>query len=377
MKKCPDLSRCGGCVSVGKPYPEVLKEKENAVRKLFAKENVRPIIGMEDPYYYRHKVYGTFYKDRKGKIHSGMYAENTHRLTDNTRCLIQHRSANAVLKSIADIAERYGITVYNEDTREGVLRHAYIRVSHDTGDILLVLVIGSKSLPSSKAIVRELISQHPQIRTVILNHNREKTSMILGEKEDVLYGKGYITDRIGNTVFRISSRSFYQVNPVMTEKLYQTAIGLADLRKDDSVLDVYCGIGTISLLAAEKCGHVTGVELNRTAVRDAVQNARNNMIKNVSFYAEDAELFMMKMQETPDVVFLDPPRSGLSLKTVQSLCTLHPKKIIYISCNPETQKRDIEQMKKAGYRAKVIIPVDQFPFTKHIETIVLLQKLNS
>ena len=250
MKICPVSRKCGGCSYLQVEYEEQLKKKRNYVRSLFPKNNVEPVIGMKDPYHYRHKIYATFTHNRDGVIKCGMYEENTHKVIDTKMCLIQHVQANSILTDICHIATQMHIESYDEDTGRGVLRHAYIRVSHKTGDVLLVIVIGSKNLPGSNTFVQKIISLHPEIKSIVLNHNDEDTSMILGKKNHVLYGKGYIEDNILDTTFRISTNTFYQVNPLQTEKIYSTAIQMANLKKDDTVLDMCCGIGSISLIAA-------------------------------------------------------------------------------------------------------------------------------
>ncbi len=374
MKICPYAGRCGGCDHMGIPYEEQLAEKKRYVRKLFPKNRVEDVVGMADPSGYRHKVYAAFGKDRKGNIRAGIYEENSHRLVHVKDCMIQHPAANAIIQDICRIASKMGIEVYNEDRGTGVLRHVYIRVSHALPEIMVVIVIGSKDLPGSKNFTAKLLECHPEITTVILNRNSRRTGMILGEDVKILYGKGTIRDEIDGISFRISSHSFYQVNPVQTLNLYRTALELADLNKDNTVLDACCGIGTISLLAARGAGHVTGIEIVNAAVRDAAYNAKQNGITNVSFYCADEKRFLRESEEKFDVIIMDPPRSGMSAEFLNSVDS---GKIVYISCNPETQKRDTDILIKRGYRIRKIIPFDMFPYTKHVETIVLLQKLNS
>ncbi len=375
MKYCPVNKKCGGCSFLDIPYDEQLKNKCEEMRKLFRTKLVEPVMGMKEPYHYRHKVYATFNKDRKtGKIYACMYEENSHRKVPSQMCLIQHALANDILTTLCKLAESMHIDVYNEDNGTGTLRHAYIRISKATNDVLLDIVIGSKGLPSSKNLVNALVKKHPQIKTIILNYNRAHTSMILGKEERVLYGKGYIQDTIEDIKFRISSKSFYQVNPVQTEALYHTALTLAKIKETDTVLDACCGIGTISLLAAKKAKQVIGVEINPQAIFDAKQNAKDNHITNTQFYAKDAAVFIQQMKVKPNVVILDPPRSGMTLPFMHKLVELSPERIVYISCNPYTQVKDIEPLKKAGYQIKKIIPVDMFPFTKNIEAVVKLSK---
>ena len=372
MKTCPIAKKCGGCAYIHEEYEATLTNKQEYVQKLFGKIKVNPVIGMEDPYHYRHKIYAAFYSDKNGKMRAGLYEESTHKLIDSRMCLIQHVKANDILKTICSLSDSFKIQPYDERNGRGVLRHAYIRISHETGKVMLVLVIGSKALPSSKAFVNEIIKAHPEIETVILNFNHEFTSMVLGKKSVTLYGKGWITDSISGLSFRISPESFYQVNPVQTEVIYRTAMEMAQLKNTDTVLDVCCGTGTITLSAAKLCRKAVGVEINAQAVKDAKKNMEHNGIANCEFYADDAEHYIQTLRTSPDVIFLDPPRNGMSEKFLQTIGRLKTKKIIYISCNPATQIRDIRILAKMGYRAKEVQPVDNFPFTKHIETVCLL-----
>ena len=378
MKYCPVSKKCGGCAYIDVPYEEQLKMKREEMRKIFRTKVVEPVLGMKDPYHYRHKIYASFARDKKtNRIYAGMYEENSHRKVPSEMCLIQHTLANEILTTICKLAESMRIEIYDEDSGRGTLRHAYIRISKATNDVLLDIVIGSKGLPSSKNFVNALVKKFPQIKTIILNFNRAHTSMILGKDERVLYGPGYITDRIGGLEFRISSKSFYQVNPEQTEVLYRTALSLAKIKDTDVVLDACCGIGTISLLAAQSAKHVIGVEINPQAIRDAKNNAKHNKLLNTEFYSADAAEFIQRMNIKPDVVILDPPRSGMTLPFMRKLAQLSPDRVVYISCNPYTQVTDIEPLKKAGYKIKKIVPVDIFGFTPHVETIVLLSKLES
>ena len=377
MKHCPYAERCGACFYIHTDYQEQLKIKRNAVRRLYPDENVEPVIGMRDPYHYRHKIYASFYTDRNRKIRAGLYEESTHRTISSEMCLIQHIKANQILQSICEIAGKLRIPVYDEKAGRGTLRHAYLRISHANGDVLLVIVIGSRELPSSKTFVSLLLDKHPEIKTIVLNYNSAYTSMVLGKRDRILYGNGEITDSIAGLQFCISSRSFYQVNPVQTEKIYGTALKLAKLKETDTVLDACCGIGTISLLAAGKAERVIGVEINPDAVKDAVRNAGINHIRNAEFITDDAENMIRNMKEKPDVVFLDPPRSGFSENFLNTLGRTAPDRIIYISCYPPSQADNIKILKKYGYKIGKIVPVDNFPFTKHIEVIALLQRTGS
>ncbi len=358
-----------------KDYEEQLKIKREYVRKLYSGHDVEPVIGMKDPYHYRHKVYAAFSTNRNGNIRAAMYEENSHRPVIVNNCLIQNEAANRIIETICRTAEEMNIEVYNEDTGTGVLRHAYIRISRSTKRALVTIVIGAKQMPGSRKFVAVLTKKHPEIETVIINQNSRKTSMVLGEKEHVVYGKGFITEEISGLKFRISSKSFFQVNPVQAEKLYRTAINMAKLNMESVVLDACCGTGTIALLAAKYAKNVIGVEISESSVRDARYNAKVNHIGNAQFYCNDAEQFMHSLDEKIDCVFLDPPRSGMTYSFMSELKRLEPEKIVYISCNPETQVRDLRILK--NYTIKKIVPCDMFPMTPHLETIVLLQKLNS
>ena len=376
MKYCPSAKKCGGCRNIHEPYENSLAFKQDKVNKLYAGKKVERIIGMEDPYHYRHKIYASFSQTRDGRIIAGMYEENTHRLIDSRMCLIQNARANAILQTICTVATDMKLEAYDEDRGTGTLRHAYLRVSHANQEVLVVIVIGSKDLPGSRSFVQKIVSAHPEIRTVILNWNRENTSMILGPKDKVLYGKGYIEDEIAGMVFRISAHTFYQVNPVQTEVMYSTALQYAQLKKTDTVLDMCCGIGTISLLAARKARYVLGVEGNPKSIQDAGKNAVRNHIRNAEFLAMDGEEFIHELLDTPDVVFLDPPRSGFSESFMQALEKLGPQKIVYVSCNPVTQARDLKVI-ESNYRIEKIQPVDNFPFTSELECIVSLTRKNT
>ncbi len=377
-KPCPVAKKCGGCQFQGMAYTEQLKKKqkiEENLLKSFCK--VEPIIGMEDPYYYRNKVHAAFGRDRRGNIISGTYQYGTHYIVPVEECLIEDQKCQEVIRTIRGMLKSFKIKTYDEDTGYGLLRHVMVRRGFKTGEIMVVLVLGSPILPSKNNFVKALRKAHPEITTVVLNINDKRTSMVLGEREQTLYGPGFIKDDLCGCRFRISPKSFYQVNPVQTEILYQTAIDFAGLNGKESVIDAYCGIGTISLVAAKHAKKVIGVELNGDAVRDAKINAKENRITNVEFRKGDAGEFMEAMAargEKADVVFMDPPRAGSDEKFLSSVAKLAPKKVVYISCNPETMARDLKFMKKTGYEVKKIQPVEMFPFTEHLETVALLTR---
>lgn len=375
---CKAAKKCGGCQYQGIPYEKQLQDKQKAVRQLmqpFCK--TAEITGMKDPYHYRNKVHAVFARKKDGTIISGVYEEGTHRVVPVETCQIEDEKADAIINDIRGLLKSFKIKIYNEDTGYGLLRHVLIRRGFSTGEIMVVLVLGSPVMPSKNNFVKALRKLHPEITTVVLNVNDKRTSMVLGDRETTIYGKGYIEDVLCGLRFRISSKSFYQINPVQTEKLYGKAMELAGLSGTERVIDAYCGIGTIGMVAAKSAKEVIGVELNPDAVRDAVKNAKHNQMKNIRFYQEDAGRFMEKMAalgEKADVVFMDPPRSGSTEQFMKSVVTLAPKKIVYISCDPQTQARDLKYLTRYGYKAMGAYPYDMFPFTKHAENIVLLTK---
>lgn len=377
---CKVAKKCGGCQYQGVPYEKQLSEKQKAVRQLmqpFCK--TAEITGMQDPYHYRNKVHAVFARKKDGTIISGVYEEGTHRVVPVEACQIEDEKADAIINDIRELLKSFKIKTYNEDTGYGLLRHVLIRRGFTTGEIMVVLVLGSPVMPSKNNFVKALRKLHPEITTVVLNVNDKRTSMVLGDRETTIYGKGYIEDVLCGLTFRISSKSFYQINPVQTEKLYGKAMELAGLTGKERVIDAYCGIGTIGMVAAKSAKEVIGVELNPDAVRDAIKNAKRNQMKNIRFYQGDAGRFMEKMAakgEKADVVFMDPPRSGSTEQFMKSAVTLAPQKIVYISCDPQTQARDLKYLTKHGYKAMGAYPYDMFPFTKHAENIVLLVKQN-
>lgn len=378
VETCAVAKKCGGCQYQGVSYGEQLRKKQRQEETLLGKFcKVSPIIGMEDPYYYRNKVHSVFDRDRKGNVISGIYQENTHRVIAVENCLIEDQKCQEIIRTIRQMLKSFKIKTYDEDTGYGLLRHVMVRRGFQTGEIMVILVLGSPILPSKNNFVKALRSAHPEITTIVLNVNDKKTSMVLGDWEKPIYGGGFIRDRLCGCTFRISPKSFYQVNPVQTEILYQTAIQYAHLSGKETVIDAYCGIGTISLIAAKHAGKVIGVELNPDAVRDARINARENKIANVEFCRGDAGEFMVAMAEKgqqADVVFMDPPRAGSDQKFLSSVVKLAPQRVVYISCNPETLQRDLQYLTKNGYRAERIQPVDMFPMTGHCETIVTLHR---
>ena len=377
-EKCKVWKKCGGCQFQGVPYTEQIKIKQKNMNKLLKKYgNVKPIIGMENPFYYRNKVHAVFDRDKKGNIICGTYEAGTHRVVPVEECMIEDKTSQEIIRAIRDMLKSFRIKTYDEDTGYGLLRHVLVRRGFSTDEIMVVLVVASPIFPSKNNFVKALRKKFPQISTVVLNVDDKKTSMVLGERDIVLYGKGFIRDRLCGCTFRISPQSFYQVNPVQTELLYKTAIEYAGLGRKERVIDAYCGIGTIGLVAAGKAREVIGIELNKNAVRDAIVNARENKITNARFYQGDAGEFMEGMVsegERADVVFMDPPRTGSTEKFLTSMVKLGPSRIVYISCGPDTLARDLEFLTKHGYVTRKIQPVDMFSFTEHCEVVCLLTK---
>ena len=378
---CPVLNLCGGCQLLDMEYAKQLDFKQKQVEELLKGLcPVKPIIGMKDPFHYRNKVHAVFDRDKKGNIISGIYEENTHHVVPVEKCLIEDQKADEIIGTIRGMLKSFKIRTYDEDTGFGLLRHVLIRKGFSTGEIMVVLVTASPVFPSKNNFVKALREKHPEITTIVQNINGRGTSMVLGDKEHVLYGKGYIVDELCGCRFRISSKSFYQVNSVQTEILYEKALSLSGLTGRELVVDAYCGIGTIGIIASKAAGKVIGVELNQGAVRDAVNNAKMNGIDNIRFYCNDAGRFLVNMAEqgeNADVVIMDPPRSGSTEEFMDAVGKLGAGRVVYVSCNPETLARDVRYMKKLGYRAVEAWPVDMFPETDHVETIVLLSKLDS
>ena len=377
-QSCPVYKKCGGCQLQNLSYPEQLEFKQKKVEKLLKRFcTVEQIIGMKTPYHYRNKVQAAFYTDKKGKIISGVYQSGSHHVVGIDSCQTEDVIADKIIVAVRKLLPSFRMTTYNEDTGKGFLRHILVKRGFATNQIMLVLVTGTPVFPSKNNFVKAILKQFPEITTIVQNINPYRTNLVLGDNQKVLYGKGYIEDILCGCKFRISPKSFYQINPVQTEVLYGKAIEFANLKGNETVLDTYCGIGTIGIIAAKNgAGNVIGAELNGDAVRDAIVNARANNLKNIRFYKADAGEFMREAadeDEKPDVVFMDPPRAGSDRKFLDSLIKMSPKKVVYVSCNPETLARDLAYLtQNSPYKAQKIQPVDMFPHTAHIETVVLL-----
>lgn len=377
-KTCPYAKKCGGCDYQGVPYEEQLAKKQAYMKKLmkpFGKVN--PIVGMKEPLHYRHKVQAAFDCTRKGQVVAGVYEKNSHDVVDIENCLIENEEADAIIRDIKNLLRSFRIKTYDEDTGYGLLRHVLVRKGYHSGQIMVVLVLASPILPSKNNFVKALRKNHPEISTVVINVNDRRTSMVLGDRNIMVYGKGYIEDKLCGCTFRISPSSFYQVNPEQTELLYQKAIACAGLTGKETVIDAYCGTGTIGLIASRFAKNVMGVELNQDAIKDAITNAKRNDIHNIRFYHGDAGEFMVNMAEKgekADVVIMDPPRTGSDEAFLSSIIKLSPKRIVYVSCGPDTLARDLNYLTGHGYRMTECTPYDMFPFTRHIENVVALSK---
>lgn len=376
---CPHFGKCGSCQYLNLSYEEQLVLKRKFVCELMEKHcRVQAVIGMNDPFHYRHKVHAVFGMDRKKNPISGVYEEKSHRILPVESCLIEDEKADAIIGTIRGMLKSFKIRVYDKDTGYGLLRYVLVRKGYATGEIMVVLVTASPVFPSKRNFVDALRKVHPEITTVVQNVNNRSDSMILGDKYQTLYGKGYIVDELCGCRFKISPASFYQVNPAQAAKLYEKAIELAGLTGKETVVDAYCGTGTIGMIAAKSAGKVIGVESNPEAVRDAISNAKANGMKNIRFYRDDAGHFLQSCAAdgvSVDVLLMDPPRSGSSEEFLQAAAEIAPEKIVYVSCNPVTLERDVSFLEKKGYRAKKVWAVDMFPWTGHVECVVLMSKV--
>ena len=369
---------------LGLDYAEQLKQKEAAVRKLVGKYGpVAPIRGAENPCHYRNKVISTFAAGPGGKLVSGIYAAGTHKVLPVESCLLQDEVLDTVMQAVRAAASTCRYQPYNEDKGTGLLRHCLLRRGVVSGQVMVVLVTAQPVLPGAKNFVRALLAEaekrHVPVTTVVQNYNPRRTSVVLGEEEKVLYGKGFILDTLCGKTYALSPRSFYQINHDQTEVLYGLAVEAARLTGKEVVLDAYCGIGTIGLTASGRAKQVVGVELNRDAVRDAIGNARHNNVKNARFFAADATQWITEAAaagQRADVIFMDPPREGSTPQFIESVARMAPKRVVYVSCNPETMARDLALLTAKGYRAEGFTPVDLFPQTAHCETVCALSKLD-
>lgn len=374
---CPNQAlHCGGCPLLGTPYADQLAQKQARLQTLLGPfAPVDPVRGMAEPWHYRNKAIASFAMDR-GKLVCGLYAEGTHRVLPGCDCLLQDPRLNQTLDAVLAAARACRWTAYDEDRGTGLVRHVVLRAARD-GHVLVTLVTPGPELPGVRNFCAALRKAAPWVVSVVQNSNPTATSAVLGNREKILYGPGFVLDTLCGLRFAISSRSFYQVNHAQTQVLYGLALDLAGLTGRETVVDAYCGIGTIGLCAAPRAGRVIGVERNPAAARDAAANARRNGLGNAVFQCGDATAWMKNTARQglhPDVVFLDPPRAGSTPECIAAVGQMAPKRVVYVSCDPETLARDVALFAGQGYTAQRFVPVDLFPHTRHIETVALLER---
>ncbi len=374
---CPVYKKCSGCQLMNLSYPEQLSLKQSKIIGLMGKYcHVENIIGMDDPTHYRNKTSQVFKLTQPNRrIISGVYQSTTGGLVTNDECILENKKSSKIIKDIRKLLPDFKLYPYDSYTGKGNLKHVMVRCGKASGEYMVTLVTQTPILPKGEDLAKALVKLHPEIKTVVQNISTASDKMMLGERERVLYGDGCITDTLLGKKFIISPKSFYQVNPTQCEKLYAEAIRLADIKKTDRVLDCYCGIGTIGLIASDYAAEVLGVESNPAAIKDAKKNAALNKVKNIGFVCSDTGKLLTSLAEEnegADIVLLDPARAGCDKPTLEALLKMMPRRIVYISCNPETQERDIKALIKGGYKCTHIQPVDMFPFTLHCENIVRL-----
>lgn len=377
---CETYKRCGGCNLRHVQYEQTLKMKQNAVQSLVKKMlknkvKVQPVLGMENPYHYRNKAQYPIGTDKNGQPVMGVFANRTHEIIPFQTCFIQNQKTEQIAKFIFDFIVKNRISIYNEKTKNGLVRHIVTKIGIKSNEIMCVLVINGKKIPKEKELVTQIINHFPEVKTIVKNINTKNTNVILGQENINLYGDGNIKDKLGQYTFKISPLSFYQVNPIQAERLYQIGVEAAEITKQDIVFDLYCGIGTISLFMSQYAKKVYGIEIVKEAVDMAKENAKINQVHNVEFITGDVEDVLDKLihknNMIPDIVMVDPPRKGLDSKSIENILSIQPKRLIYISCNPATLIRDLARLED-WYDIKSIKPVDMFPFTSHVECVAVL-----
>ena len=379
QRSCKCFKRCGGC-QLSEPYKDQLERKQQKARRMLSKfAEVNDIIPMDVPYNYRCKVQNIYGLDSSKRIISGIFQSSGQKIVAVDDCMLEDVHAAPIVRTLKKLMKDMRISPYDLRTGKGTLRHTVIRTSPSTGQIMLVLVTSGAMLPSSKNLVKALRTAHPEITTIVQNICPDGMPLTLGKRSINLFGDGYIEDELCGCRFRISPASFYQVNPVQTKKLYNCAIEAAGISRGDTVIDAYCGTGTIGMICAKNGASVTGVELNKSACRDAAENAKLNGLEDIRFFNDDAGRFMQAMAsrgESCDILMMDPPRAGATREFLGCAVKLAPKKIVYVSCKIETLERDLKTLTRSGYKVTYIQPVDMFPHTIGIETVVLLKKLS-
>ena len=377
---CPYSRRCSGCQLQNMTYTRQLKHKQITAIKLLGRfAHVEEIIGMAEPFHYRNKVSAMF-GAKNGRLFSGIYQSTGKNIVPVEECLIEDKTSQEIISSITKLAQSFKMQAFSRETGRGFLKHILVRRGFKSGQIMAVIVTGEGAFPSQRSFVNAVIKKHPEITTLVRNINKSRVGLLLGKDNEVLFGSGYIEDELLGMKFRISPQSFYQVNPVQTEVLYGKAAEFAGLSGEETLLDCYCGTGTIGLIMSKKAKRVIGAELNPEAVNDAKANAALNGVTNAEFLCCDAGEFMTQLAErgeSADVVITDPPRAGCSREFLSALVKMSPKRVVYVSCNPETLARDLRFLTKNGYRAQIIQPVDMFPFTSHVECVVSITKTSS
>ncbi|WP_058302861.1 23S rRNA (uracil(1939)-C(5))-methyltransferase RlmD [Gorillibacterium timonense] len=392
---CPIFDQCGGCQLQHLSYEAQLRHKRQIVVDALERIGklpvagvgaddtsaagaipVHPVIGMPNPWNYRNKAQVPL-GEVEGGLVGGFYAQGSHRIIDMDACMIQHEANDDVISKVKEIASSLGISAYKEETGEGLLRHVVAKIGFRTGEIMVVLVVNGDKLPQQEAFVDSIREAIPGVKSICMNRNTRQTNVIFGDRTDVLWGSETIYDYIGDIKFAISARSFYQVNPVQTEVLYRTALDYAALTGGETVIDAYCGIGTISLFLAQHAGRVYGVEIVAEAIADARRNAALNGLANVDFAVGKAEEIIPTWRAdgiTPDVIVVDPPRKGCEPELLDTMLAMRPERIVYVSCNPATLARDLRVLVDGGYRVEEVTPVDMFPHTVHVESVTQLVK---
>lgn len=383
-RKCSDnLKDCGGCQIQELDYQKQLDIKTNEVKQVISRIGkledvvIHDTLGMEEPVRYRNKAQFPIQKVNNNPL-IGFYKKKSHDIIPTDKCIIQHEINDKIMKIIKTYINAYKVSVYDEKTHTGVLRHLVTKVGFTTNEVMVVLVANGKKLPYLKELASVLEENVPGFKTLVVNVNREKTNVILGRENIVVYGDGKINDYIGELVFEISPLSFFQVNPVQTEVLYNKVLEYADLKENDTVFDIYCGIGTISLFLAQKAKKVYGIEIVEDAIKDAKINANLNNLDNVEFYVGKAEEVVPKMYKegkTANVVVVDPPRKGCDEKVLDTIVSMKPDRVVYVSCNPSTLARDLAYLDERGYKCLEVQPVDMFPHTMHVESVAKLEKI--
>ena len=377
---CSTYKRCGGCNLRHIKYEETLKMKQNAVQSLVNKTlknkiQVQSTIGMENPFHYRNKAQYPIGTNKEGQPIIGVFANRTHEVIPIEKCYIQNPKSEEISKFILNFIKEHNISIYNESTRQGLFRHIVIKIGIKTNEIMCILVINGKTIPKEKELIEEILKKFSNVKTIVKNINTKNTNVILGQENINIYGDGYIQDILGEYTFKISPLSFYQVNPIQAEKLYELGVKMAQITKNDIVFDLYCGIGTISIFMAKYAKKVYGVEIVEEAVKDAKENAKINNVTNTEFYAGDVEKVLDDLINQkgiiPDIVMFDPPRKGLDKTSISNILKIKPKKVVYISCNPATLIRDLADFEEY-YDVNTIIPVDMFPYTSHVECVALM-----